>query len=124
MKEYLENDFAELWIEKKIVHCIYKSNSLLNLKAAEAIVKDRIGLQNEKTYPVFCDTRGILNVDKDARDYLAKEGSVLAKAVAFLVNPPLSEALILFYIKTSPPLVPTKVFVQAQDALDYLTQFV
>jgi len=123
MGDFIENEFAKFWIDDGIVFLVYKPHIIVNLKAAEKIVADRIKLQEEKAYPVFCDTRGIKDVNKEARDYLAKEGSTLAIAVGFLVDFPVNEAIAQFYVKTNKPLIPTEVFTNKDEAIDFLKSF-
>ncbi|MBK5193532.1 MAG: hypothetical protein JJE07_10035 [Flavobacteriaceae bacterium] len=123
MGDFIENEFAKFWIDDGIVFFVYKPHIIVDLKAAEKIVADRIKLQEEKAYPVFCDTRGIKDVNKEARDYLAKEGSTLAIAVGFLVDFPVNEAIAQFYVKTNKPLVPTEVFTNKDEAMDFLKSF-
>lgn len=123
MYDYLENEFAEFWIDKGILFFVYKPFSLIDLNAAEKIVADRLKLQRENAYPIFCDTRGIKDSEKAARDYLAIEGSILAKAVALLVKPPITEAMTFFYIKKSKPVIPTKIFTDKEEALEFVESY-
>jgi len=53
-------------------------------------------------------------------DYLAKEGSIQATAVALLVNYPHSSSTAQFYLSTSIPNVPTEVFENKLKALEFL----
>lgn len=124
MLDPIENDIAEFWVENGILYFIYKPNTILKLKTAEKVVKDRLQFQNDKEYPVLCDTRGIIDAEKAARDFLAKEGSLQAKAVAFLVNPPLTEAMAQFYIRTSKPVIPTRIFTKKKEAITFLENFI
>ena len=123
MRDFIENDYAKFWIFDGILFFLYKPHTIVDLKTAEKIVADRLKLQDEKSYPVFCDTRGIKDVNKEARDYLAKEGSILATAVGFLVDFPVNEAIAQFYVKTNKPLVPTEVFTNKDEAMDFLKSF-
>jgi len=123
MGDFIENEFAKFCIGDGILFFVYEPNINIDLKAAEKIVSDRLKLQNEKAYPVFCDTRGIRDVNKEARDYLAKEGSTSAIAVAFLVDFQVNKAIAQFYVKTNKPLVPTEVFTNKDEAMDFLKSF-
>jgi len=123
MGDLIENEFAKFWIGDGILYFVYKPHIIVDLKAAEKIVADRLKLQDEKAFPIFCDTRGIKDVNKEARDYLAKEGSTLAIAVGFLVDFPVNEAIAQFYVKTNKPLVPTEVFTNKNEAMDFLKSF-
>ena len=120
MLNSFSNDFATFWIEDSVLHFVYHSSVKIDLAAAEKIVSDRVKFQEEKILPVLCDVRGLKEIDKEARDYLAKEGSLMASAVAVLVNPPLSKAMTDFYIQNSKPVVPTRPFTDKYEALKYL----
>lgn len=123
MKKSLSNEYATFWVEEGILFFIYHPAVVLDMVAAEKVVTDRLKFQEEKTYPVLCDTRGLMDTEKSARDFLAKEGSVLTSAVAFLVNPPVSKAIIDFYIKTNKPITPAKVFSEKYEAVKFLKPF-
>ena len=121
--ESYENQSARFWIENGILFFEYKPNTAIDLQVAIQVVADRIAFQNERLLPVFCDTRGIISIDKAARDYLAKSGSLLAKAVALLGTENVSMTMSTFYLEISKPSVPTRVFSIEQEALDYLNGF-
>ncbi|TRX32985.1 hypothetical protein FNW52_16140 [Flavobacterium sp. ZT3R18] len=120
---YHENEFALFWIQNDILYFEYKPNVVINLKAAQLVVADRILVQNEKAYPVFCDIRGIVDSDKAARDYLAQSGSVLTKAVSLIGNDTVLLSIMSFYITINKPRVPTKVFTEELAALAFLETF-
>lgn len=123
MNTSLTNDFATFWLEEGVLHFVYHPFVVLNLHAAQQVVSDRLKFQGEKVLPVLCDTRGIKDTEKSARDFLAKEGSVMTSAVAFLVNPPISQAITDFYIRTNKPVTPTKIFTEKYEALRFLRSF-
>jgi hypothetical protein len=120
---YFENDYAEFWTEDDILFFIYKPGIVMNLEAAKLVVADRISIQKSTPYPVLCDMRGIKDSDKPARDYLAKEGSTLVKAVAVLIESPVTKIMANFYLTISRPTVPTKMFTDKAQALEFLKNF-
>jgi hypothetical protein len=119
-----ENEFAEFWIQEGILYFIYKHGSVINLDAAKKIVAERLKLQAGVPYPVFCDLRGIRDSDKAARDYLAREGSELVKAVGALVESPVTKVMLNFYMKIDRPRTPTQMFTTKEDALLYLQAYI
>lgn len=121
--ESYENQNARFWIEDGILFFEYKPNTTIDLEVAMRVVAERIAFQNERELPVFCDIRGIIWTDKAGRDYLAKSGSMLAKAVALIVNENVSMTMSTFYLEISKPSVPTQIFEAEQEALDYLKGF-
>lgn len=123
MKNSFENEYAEYGIENGVVRFIYKQNLTIQLAGAMKIVSDRLQLQNGKAYPILCDIRGIKDVTKDARSFLANEGSVLTKAVAFISDNPLSHILTDLYILANMPPVPTKVVSDELEGMEFLSEF-
>ncbi|MGS2764161.1 DUF7793 family protein [Sinomicrobium sp. M5D2P9] len=118
-----ENSYARFWIDRNILFFVYKTGTIINLTAAKQIVADRLVFQKEQSFPVFCDIRGLHDINKTARDYLANEGSVLIHAVSILADPPISRAILDFYLKMSKPLIPTKVFKDSDKAILFLEPF-
>jgi hypothetical protein len=119
-----ENEFARFWIDGTILFFIYKDNVSINLEAAECIVADRIQFQNDMAYPIFCDARGIVSMDKPARDYLAQSGSLLIKAVGLLVNEQVSVMVSYFYLKINKPSVPTRLFTDQLAAIAFVSNYI
>lgn len=120
---YNSNDYAEFWIEDGILFFVYRPKLLIDRKIAERIVRDRIRFQNERAYPICCDLRNLKNVEKDGRDFLAQQGSILAKAVALLVERNFSERISQIFLETSKPKVPTAVFTSKIKALEFLDRY-
>jgi hypothetical protein len=121
---FQDNEFAQFWIHNEILFFKYKPNVVINLTAAQRIVADRIQLQNEMAYPIFCDIRGIVDSDKAARDYLAQSGSILTKAVSLVGHQSVSLSMTSFYLKICKPSVPTKLFTDESAALVFLEKYV
>jgi len=119
-----ENEHAYFWVENGILFFEYKPNTILNLDVAKRVVADRIQFQNEKSYPVICDIKGIIDTDKPGRDYLAQSGSLLTKAVALIVHQKVSITISNFYLKISKPTVPTQLFTNKEDAIDFLKKYI
>ncbi len=122
--DFYENEYAQFWITNGILFFEYKPNIILSLEVAQHIVADRIHFQNEKSFPVLCDVRGIVDTDKSGRDYLAQSGSVLTTAVALIIHQKVSLTISNFYLRISKPTVPTQLFSDQDDALAYLKQFI
>jgi len=120
---FYENEYARFWIADSILRFEYKENTTLDLKVAQMVVTDRIHFQNERSFPVLCDVRGVIATEKAGRDYLAQTGSILTTSVALLVHENVSHMVSLFYLEISKPSVPTKVFTKEAEALDYLKSF-
>jgi hypothetical protein len=122
--DFYENDYARFWIKEGVLFFEYKPNTTITLKVAQSVVTDRIHFQNERSFPILCDIRGIVSTDKAGRDYLAKSGSILTQAVALVVNEKVLLTISTFYLQISKPAVPTQIFTTEADALVYLKGFI
>lgn len=120
MLDFYKNDFATYKLEDDILVIIYHDNVIVDLEAAVQIVEDRLLIQQGQHLPVLCDIRGIKEINKSARNYLAFEGSVLIKAVAIIVEPPVSESLSKFYLRTTKPPIPNQSFYSHEEAKVFL----
>ncbi len=123
MLDYIENIYATYKIDNGILNIRYHIGTSINLAAAVKIVQDRLTLQKGQSFPALCDMRGVREVNKEARDYLAMEGSVLLKAVAFVVEPPVSDAISKFYLFANKPPIPTEAFYKTENAKKFLTDY-
>ena len=124
MKKNFENEYAEYGIDNGIVRFIYKQNIAIQLAGAMEIVSDRLKLQKGRAYPILCDIRGIIDINKDARRFLANEGSSLTIAVAFISDNPLSQILTDLYMLANMPPIPTKVVSSELEGLQFLSDFI
>jgi len=120
MKKSHENKYAIYLMTDELLHIIYKKDHCIDLKAAQLIVRDRMMLQNGREMPVLCDIREVRRVNKPARDYLALEGSQWVMALAFLIDPPVTDVISSIYLWTHAQSVPTRSFVKKSEALAFL----
>ena len=120
MRKSHENKYAIYLLTDKLLHIIYKKDQCIDLKAAQLIVRDRMMLQNGMEVPVLCDIREVRRVNKPARDYLALEGSQWVKALAFLIDPPVTDVISTIYLGTHAQKVPTRTFTKKSEALEFL----
>ncbi len=120
MKKSHENKYAIYFLTDELLHIIYKKDHCIDLKAAQLIVRDRMMLQNGREMPVLCDIREVRRVNKPARDYLALEGSQWVKALAFLIDSPVTDVISSIYLWTHAQSVPTRSFVKKSEALAFL----
>ena len=119
-KEYMENAFAEFWIENRILHIRYKPDIFMDIEAARLIVADRVTFQKGKLYPILCYAEGIASSTKPARDYLAIKGSVLTLAIAYIASPKVSLAMLHFFKEINKPVVPSEIFTSEMAARKFL----
>src|SRR5690606_22172424 len=106
----IENIFALYTLNGGLLHIRYYQDIVINQDADIRIVEDPLRLKSGIYYPAVVDIRVVEEVDKPGRDYLAREGFILLKAVAFIVGDPMSDILSYFCLKTTKPSIPTKAF--------------
>ena len=118
-----ENEFSHFRLEDGIIYFIYKPISYLTLSITQQIVSNRISFQEDEAYPIFCDTRGLSDSSKEARDFLAYQGSILTKAIALYDDRNLAKFMLDYYHLRNRPLVPSLMFDQPEAALEFLKEF-
>ena len=125
MKEnYFKNSIAEMWIEDDILYVRHNQNVVITKEVAIDMVKERLLICENTTYPMFFDTRGIKYATKEAREYTkGGEGMRCINAGGFLVNNAVLEILVNYYLKFNRPKVPVKLFTDETKALKWLRQF-
>ncbi len=115
-----ETEFSNFRLENGIVYIIYKPISYLTLPMTQLIVSHRITFQEDEAYPIFCDTRGLSDSSKEARDFLALEGSILTKAIALYDDRNVAKFMLDYYHLRNRPIVPSFSFNQRESALEFL----
>lgn len=121
MQYQYKNAYAEYQLNPGILFFNYKQQRL-TLQVAQQVVRDRLHLQRNRAYPIYCDVRNIIDTHKEARDYLAREGAALTRAVAFRISGPVSESMLHFYLQRTNPHTPTQLFFKKKPALMFLNK--
>lgn len=116
-----DGKLAKLELKNKIVIHTYKQ-VFLTLEIAKRCVAERVQFQNGKEYPVLCDMRNILLSQEQARNYLAGIGSTAVKALALLTDS-FTEPMAKIYLDSYPQSIPTGIFSNEEEALDFLEQY-
>ena len=119
----MESKYINIWVKDSILFLEYKEELHLNLKKAGEVLKSRLIFQQDKEYPVFCDTSGIRNAEPDALEFLAEEGLLLIRAVAFYTKSPLENLLTEYFNRTYRMQVPAKVFNHKHQAILFLKSY-
>ncbi len=97
----------------------YKDNLILTKEVARKILNTRLIFQKNKEYPVFCDTSGILEVEPEALEYFAIEGTLLISAVAFYTQSPLNNRLTEYFLRTYSKHIPAEIFNHKHKAIQF-----
>jgi len=116
--------YSDFWVSDGILYFEYHTIRLVNLKIAKAIVGERLDFQEGMHFPILCKTRGIYDADKAARDYLSTEGSYLVTAVAVVEERKVAQHMLKLYLKGHQPLIPTEVFSEDFQAIQFLKPFI
>ncbi|MBA82468.1 MULTISPECIES: hypothetical protein [unclassified Leeuwenhoekiella] len=124
MHDFLETDYARMRIEDSILVFQYKPTKIRGIELARRIVSDRLKFQKGRAYPVLCDARRLLDADNIARNFLAYEGTLLTKAISFLVQPIHNKARAEFFVQSNTPLVPTAIFINEEQARSFLRSYI
>lgn len=124
MKIYKETEFCFFYLETEILHFKYKSIPFLTLGIAQEVVSSRMTFQEGEEMAVFCDTRGIMDSGKEARDYLAREGSLLVTVIALFDDRNVASFMMDYYHFRNRPIVPSFYFSERKAALDFLNQYI
>lgn len=117
---YFENSFAAYMKRDAVLYILFKDHLVLNHKAAQQIVRDRLKFQSYTSYYVICDVSGIKSIDEAACDYLATKGSYDIKAVALLTHKSTLYEMGTFYSIFNRPNVPTELFTTLDSAVQYI----
>lgn len=118
-----ETTYSRIWVADGVLMFVYKPLLLLDYDTAKIVVNERLHYQQDASYPVLCDLQGIKDADKSARDYLANEGSSLLKAVAMVDTRAITQTLLRVYIRRSKPLIPTQLFENHFEAMNFLKTY-
>lgn len=121
---YLENEYAEYWIENGILFLVYKRRLVMTLDVAKKIVEDRLKVSNGISRPMFLDGRNFLSTNRETmRYYKTKEVVRFVTGSAFLSGNYLGWLAGNIFLALEKPLVPTKLFTDAKKALEWLERY-
>ncbi|MDX2197001.1 MAG: hypothetical protein NW207_11330 [Cytophagales bacterium] len=102
----------------------YNEGVHITLEVAKQIVADRLIFFEGKNYPLLISDKGVVGIDKNARDFLSSaEGIAGISASALVLSSTFSMLLGNFIIKVTRPEIPVKIFRNHNDALAWLRQY-
>ncbi len=117
----VENQNIQFWIEDGILHGLYKKNCMVTLEAAKEIVKLRLSMQGDKTYPCIAyllEGEGVFK--SDARKFLAIDGYIGVEKLAIITTSSVKAVIANVFITIDKPIKPTRLFTSKQKALLWL----
>lgn len=120
-----ESDFVHLLLKNNILEVSYKPGLHINLVVAEKIVSDRLAFTEGEKRVVMIMSRGVISMDKPAREYLASgEGTKDLLATAIIVDSTFSSFLGNFFLRVNKTKMPVKIFSDIPHAKKWLQQFI
>jgi hypothetical protein len=121
--EVFESSFVSYRVENALLIATYPEALKIDLEAARFIVHHRLKFTNGVIYPTLLYARHLRAVDKAARDYFAAEGTKGMSALAIIVENFISVVATKLFVTFSKPQIPIKVFKDAEQAVEWLSQF-
>jgi hypothetical protein len=116
----LDNEVLFLEHYGEILKGYYKVETI-DLESATLAVESRLEFQKGVLYKILCDASSLKNITPEARKYLSSPISHKGvKAAAFIIKSPIGAVLGNFYLKFGGFPVPTKLFRNEQQAMDWL----
>ena len=121
-KAFIEDTFASVWIEEDILFVRYKQGVILSGDVAQKVFKCAVELTEGKPYPLLIDMSGVVRMEKEARDFFARERRKIVLKTAFLATTRVSKAICEFYASVNIIKDTTQVFPDVKQAVQYLKQ--
>lgn len=121
MEILAENEVIKFWDDNHILGQQFKVNKI-DLKDAESVVKLRHTIQTDQRL-FFVDISKVVSVSKEARDFFASSYATdKVIAVAFYTSSIISRMLVTFFLAFNRPNVPSKIFSDQKEAIQWLLQ--
>jgi hypothetical protein len=124
--DVFENEFMRLEWRSGIIRGMYKQGPI-TLEMAKKVVENRLRFANYRDVPIMIGENGLRSIEKDAREFLSSdEGIKGLKAGAIVTNSLFSRHLANFFIRISVirPKIPTRLFSDEEEALEWLKQYI
>lgn len=124
--EVFENDFMRLEWHHGIIKGTYKKGPI-TLELAKAVVENRLKFSDYKDVPIMINDIGLKSIDKDAREFLSSDAGIKGLTAGALVTDSIfGRHLANFFIRISviKPKIPTRLFSNEAEALEWLSQYV
>jgi len=121
-----ENKYFFLEIRNCILFLEYKDDLVITLPIAKEIVANRIKFQQQANYsiiPMIVKLK-IKYAHKNAREYLAMEGSEGLTATAFISNSLVTKTLLKVFLTVEKPTIPIAVFEDEQSAISWIKKII
>ncbi len=123
LEKFVENEYMAMHYMDNILFGTCKVKKI-DLQIASDIVSLRLANFGDVDYPTMWDFCAVTELTKDARDFFAvQESSRRFRAVAVLTDSQVGNIIFNFYMHFSAPKVPTRLFKNKNEALNWLQGF-
>ncbi len=119
----LETEAAQLEIKNGVMYARYKPGIVVTLEMAKAMVRSRVEFAENISYPAVVFIDGLKSISKEARDYLAEDGTTGLIAGALVMKSVYNTFIGNFFLKLTNPPFPSKIFTDVNAALEWLEQY-
>lgn len=116
------NNWAEIWDDSGMIFCRFGANIEMDLEIAKQCVKMRLDFQQGQVRHVLIDMTGLRSATREARGFMAKEGSEGIRAGALIISSPVSRIIGNIFLSLNRPLAPARLFTDWQLAIEWLKQ--
>lgn len=116
---------ARLWLgDDGIVRIMHFPGAEVSLEDARATMDAYLQIRDGASRPLLVGTQGMKALDRGARAlYASEESARVATAVGLIVDTSVSRVLGNFYLGLSKPHIPSRLFNDEAEALDWLKRF-
>jgi len=122
-RKVLETEAAQLEIKDGIIYARYRPGVIVTLEMAKDMVKSRVEFAENVSYPAVVFIDGLKSISKEARDYLAEDGTIGLVAGALVMKSVYNTFIGNFFLKLTSPPFPSKIFTDLNSALEWLEQY-
>ena len=123
-KNRLETEHYVAELKDGVLYVQFRPLLHIDLKSAEVIVKRRKEHFKDLPISVLIKNEKVKSIDREARDYLFNEGLVNINAVAFANVSEADQVLVTFLLGLKSHRVPCETFVNEEEAVAWLQQYV
>ena len=123
-KEVFESQAQRIWLgEDGILYIVAVPNAEISLADAREMTDASVRLAGGKKRPLFADLQQIKSITREAREHYASGAPQAVQAVALYVDLKISTILGNIFMAYNKPRVPTKMFTDRNEAIQWLKGF-
>lgn len=117
--------YQTISFEEGIMIVTYKPNlETITIDIAKILLSERLAASNGQTFPCFLDSTNIKSITKDARHHLSTPAAHKGvSAFALLTRSSIAKLSANVYLILNPPKVPSKLFLNQNNAMRWLKHF-